>query len=100
MTGFGYMLPMKKPTFKPVYFEGRADPWAITIPAYLSPTGKIQRRFFLRQREAKEFGSHMKRQFEDLERNSTYLSRDRLTQAAKAYDVITEVSGDTGKTSR
>ena len=46
MTGFGYMLPMKKPTFKPVYFEGRADPRAITIPAYMSPTGKIQRRLF------------------------------------------------------
>ena len=73
---------MKKPTFKPVYFEGRADPRAITIPAYMSPTGKIQRRFFLRQREAKEFGSHMKRQFEDLEWNSIYLSRDRLTEAA------------------
>ena len=39
----------------------------------------------------------MKRQFEDLERNSTYLSRDRLTEAAKAYDVITEVSCETRK---
>ena len=46
MAGFGYMLPMKKPTFKPVYFQGRVDPWAITIPAYLSPSKKIQRRFF------------------------------------------------------
>jgi len=39
----------------------------------------------------------MKRQFEDLEWNSTYRSRDRLTEAAKAYDVITEAPGDTGK---
>jgi len=92
------MFPVvKKPTFKPVWFEGHGYPWAINIPPYLSPTGKPQRRFFLLLREAKAFGDHMRRQYEDHEHNSTYLSRDRLGDAAKAYDVLAGLEELTGR---
>jgi integrase len=88
---------VKKPTFKPVWFEGRDYPWAINVPPYLSPTGKPQRRFFLLKRDADAFGSHMRRQAEDHEHGATYLSRDRLGDAAKAYDVIAGLEELTGR---
>jgi integrase len=89
---------MKIPRFKPVFFERRTYAWGITIPPYLSPSGRVTRRFFLTLREAKEFGAHMRRRYDDHEHDSTYLSRDRLGEAAKAYDLIAGVSKDTGKT--
>lgn len=38
----------------------------------------------------------MRRQYEDHEHDATYLSRDRLKEAAHAYDLIAEVSRETG----
>ena len=56
-----------------------------------------ERRFFLTLREAKEFAAHMRRRYDDHARDSTYLSRDGLGEAAKAYDLIREISEITGK---
>jgi hypothetical protein len=39
----------------------------------------------------------MRRQYDDHEYDSTYLNRDRLREAAKAYDLIAEVSKETNK---
>jgi integrase len=88
---------MKKPTFKPVWFEGRDFPWAINVPPYLSPTQKPQRRFFLLKKDADAFGSHMRRQADDHAHGATYLSRDRMGDAAKAYDVLAGLEEITGR---
>jgi len=39
----------------------------------------------------------MRRRYDNHVHDSTYLSRDKLSDAAKADDLIAEVSGDTGK---
>ena len=39
----------------------------------------------------------MRRRYDNHVHDSTYLSRDKLSDAAKAYDLIAEVSCDTGK---
>jgi hypothetical protein len=40
----------------------------------------------------------MRRQYDDHEHDSTYLSRDRLSEAAKAYALISEIARETGRT--
>src|SRR5262249_42993569 len=79
---------MKIPRFKPVYLNNRLRPWAVSIPPYLSPTGKPQRRHFLTLEECKAFADYMRRQWDDHEHDSTYLTRDQLTEAARAYKLI------------
>jgi hypothetical protein len=83
---------MKLPRFKPIYCNGRTRQWAITVPPYLSPTGRTHRRYFLTLREAKAFGDHMRRQYDDHDYDSTYLHRDRLAEAAKAYKLIEDLT--------
>jgi hypothetical protein len=85
---------MKLPRFKPLYCNGRAHAWAVGIPPYLSPTGKTQRRFFLTLARAKAFGDHMRRRWEDHEHDSTYLTRDKLAEASRAYRLIEDLSAE------
>lgn len=63
----------------------------------MSNTGRPSRRFFLTLREAKAYGDFVRRQFEDHQFDSTYLSRDQLAEASKAYKLIAEVSAETQK---
>jgi integrase len=70
--------------------------WGVDVPAYLSPNNRPVRRFFLTLREAKEFGAHMRRQWDDHTHDSTYLSRDQLSEAARAYAVIAEMAAGSG----
>jgi integrase len=85
-------IQMKTPKFKPVFFNNRPHPWVITIPPYLSPSGRIQRRFFVTKDQAKAFGDYMRRQYEDHLHDSTYLTRDQLAEAGKAYKLIDDMS--------
>jgi hypothetical protein len=50
-------------------------------------------------REAKAFGDHCRRQYDDHQFDSTYLHRDQLAEAAKAYKLIEDLRGETGRTS-
>src|SRR5437879_4516943 len=72
-------------TLEPIYVEGRASPWKLYIPAYLSETRKPQKLFFETQGQAKTAAGAFKARTENFGRTLNELSPARMAEAAEVY---------------
>ena len=71
-------------TLEPTYVAGRASPWRLFVPAYLSQTGKPQSLFFETQAQAKTAASAFKARTENFGRTLNQLSPARMAEAAES----------------
>ena len=72
-------------TLEPTHVAGRASPWRLFVPAYLSDTGKRRELFYSTQREAKTAADSLRARMENFGRSLPQLSPARMAEAAEVY---------------
>jgi integrase len=75
-------------TLEPTYVEGRASPWRLFVPAYLSETGKGRSLFFKTQAQAKTAANALKVRTQNFGRSLVELSPARMGEAAQVFDEL------------